>query len=135
MPSSSLPDRRQHAPPLTDLYLPPAGAHHRAGHANDPRTNTKISAVRERLSAWLPEYMVPSHIMVLEEFPMTSSGKLDRRALPAPEFHDADRYRAPAGAVEEILAGVFAAGAGAGAGRASTTRSSTSVGTRCRRCA
>ena len=100
--------RRPAPPPVTDLYLPPAGAHHRATHANDPHTNTKISAVRQRLSAWLPEYMVPAHIVVLDEFPLTSSGKLDRKALPAPEYHDADRYRAPAGAVEEILAGIYA---------------------------
>src|SRR5262249_25960224 len=41
------------APALTDLYLPPDGAHQRTSHANDPQTNTKISAVRQRLSGWL----------------------------------------------------------------------------------
>ncbi|WP_156428048.1 non-ribosomal peptide synthetase, partial [Mycobacterium sp. GA-1999] len=99
---------RQHDTALADLYLPTAGDHRRGTYANDPHTNTKINAVRQRLSAWLPEYMVPTHIVVLEEFPLTSSGKLDRRALPAPEYQDADRYRAPVGAVEEILAGVYA---------------------------
>ena len=98
----------QHAPPLTGLYLPSAGGRQRISHANDPRTNTKIGAVRERLSAWLPEYMVPTHIVALEEFPLTSSGKLDRKALPAPEYQDADRYRAPTTAVEEILVGIYA---------------------------
>src|SRR6201990_1973651 len=39
---------------------------------------------------------------------MTSSGKLDRKALPAPEYQDADRYRAPASAAEEILVGIYA---------------------------
>ena len=98
---------RQYAPPLTDLYLPPAEAHQRATHANDPQTNTKISAVRQRLSAWLPDYMVPTHIVVLDEFPLTSSGKIDRKSLPAPVFA-ATAFRAPQTPTEKILAGVFA---------------------------
>ena len=98
----------RNATPLTDLYQPPARARQRSSHANDPHANTKIGAVRDRLTAWLPDYMMPTHIVALEEFPLTSSGKLDRKALPAPEFQDADRYRAPSGAVEEILAGIFA---------------------------
>ena len=96
----------RHTPPLTDLYLPPTGAHQRTTHANDPHTNTKISAVRQRLSAWLPDYMVPSQIVVLDEFPLTSSGKIDRKALPAPVFA-ATPFRAPQTQTEEILAGIY----------------------------
>ena len=106
----------QHAPPLTDLYLPPTGAHQRSTHANDPHTNTKIGAVRQRLSARLPDYMMPSQIVVLEEFPLTSSGKIDRRALPAPVFA-ATPFRAPQTETEEIVAGVYAEVLGRGAGR------------------
>ena len=39
---------------------------------------------------------------------MTVNGKLDTRALPAPEYQDRSRYRAPASLVEEILAGIYA---------------------------
>ncbi len=97
----------QHTAPLTDLYLPPARAHQSTTHANDPQTNTKVSAVRQRLSAWLPDYMVPAHIVVLEAFPLTSSGKIDRKALPAPVFA-ATPFRAPQTQTEKMVADVFA---------------------------
>jgi SAM-dependent methyltransferase len=93
---------------LTDVYLPAAGPHPRSARANDPHTNTKISAVRQRLRARLPDYMVPAQIVVLDQFPLTSSGKLDKRALPAPEYGDIDAYRAPSNAIEEVLAGIYA---------------------------
>ncbi|OBA84205.1 hypothetical protein A9W99_05220 [Mycobacterium sp. 1164966.3] len=96
-----------HTQALTDLYLAAAGAHRPATYANDPHTNTKISAVRQRVSAWLPDYMVPAHLVVLEEFPLTSSGKIDRKALPAPVFATTP-YRAPQIQTEKIVAEVFA---------------------------
>ncbi|MGV0714047.1 amino acid adenylation domain-containing protein [Mycolicibacterium sp. XJ662] len=64
--------------------------------------------LRTALTQRLPEYMVPAAIMVIDALPLTVNGKLDRRALPAPEFGDAERYRAPTTAVEEILAGIYA---------------------------
>ncbi len=55
-----------------------------------------------------PAYMVPAAIVVLQALPMTVNGKLDTRALPAPEYHDVDQYRAPTTPVEDILAGIYA---------------------------
>ncbi|MFV8243285.1 amino acid adenylation domain-containing protein [Mycolicibacterium peregrinum] len=68
----------------------------------DPATARALLAER------LPAYMVPTAVVVLDALPLTVNGKLDTRALPAPEYQDADRYRAPHDAVEQILAGIYA---------------------------
>ncbi|HEY0095888.1 MAG TPA: non-ribosomal peptide synthetase, partial [Archangium sp.] len=72
----------------------------------------------EELRTWLkqklPEYMVPSAFVVLEALPLTSNGKVDRKALPAPEGGEGRAgYVAPRTALEEVVAGIWASLLGA----------------------
>ncbi len=63
---------------------------------------------REELKRYLPEYMIPAAVVVLESFPLTPNGKLDRKALPTPEWTGSEEMSvAPRNAVEELLVGVF----------------------------
>jgi amino acid adenylation domain-containing protein len=65
--------------------------------------------LKAHLGARLPEYMVPGAFVVLETLPLTPSGKVARRALPAPELTTAGAgYVAPRTPTEELLASVYA---------------------------
>ncbi len=64
--------------------------------------------LREHVAEQAPDYMVPRAYVVLDRLPVTPNNKIDRRALPAPEWTDAEEYVAPRTAVEEVLAGIWA---------------------------
>ncbi len=66
------------------------------------------ATARTKLAERLPAYMVPTAVMMVDALPLTVNGKLDTRALPAPDYQEVDYYRAPAGPVEETLAGIYA---------------------------
>ncbi|MGW0177711.1 amino acid adenylation domain-containing protein, partial [Rhodococcus sp. NPDC003322] len=65
-----------------------------------------VAQVRSGLGDRLPSYMIPSALVVLDEFPLNSSGKLDRKALPDPTF-EAKEFRAPTSPVEQAVAAAF----------------------------
>ncbi|MGI5208662.1 amino acid adenylation domain-containing protein [Spirillospora sp. CA-108201] len=64
--------------------------------------------LRAFVAGTLPDHMVPSAIVVLEAMPLTPNGKLDRAALPEPDFAASLTARGPRDAREEILCGIFA---------------------------
>ena len=68
--------------------------------------------LREYVRQKLPEYMLPAAIVELKEFPLTPNGKVDRRALPAPQLSRSDletQFQPPRTPTEEILAGIWSA--------------------------
>ncbi|HSU17605.1 non-ribosomal peptide synthetase [Longimicrobium sp.] len=66
-----------------------------------------VEALRERLARTLPPYMVPAAFVEMAALPLTSSGKVDRKALPAPATPSADAHAAPRTPGEEVLAGIW----------------------------
>ncbi|MFJ9156149.1 amino acid adenylation domain-containing protein [Streptomyces griseoviridis] len=73
----------------------------------EPAADLDPLALRRALAARLPAHLVPSAVVPLDALPLTLSGKLDRRALPAPDFTGASRYAPPRTAPEKALCGLF----------------------------
>ncbi|WP_433727959.1 amino acid adenylation domain-containing protein [Nocardia sp. CA-129566] len=71
-----------------------------------PATPVEVTEVKAALGAVLPSYMIPNAFVTLEALPRTANGKLDRAALPEPEFEN-QVFRVPSTPIEEIVAGVY----------------------------
>jgi acyl carrier protein len=80
-----------------------------AGYAVSHSDRPTVEKLREWLAAQVPEYMVPAHILLLDTLPLTANGKVDKRALPAPDASTAagDSYVAPRNETEQTLATIW----------------------------
>ncbi|RXU00090.1 non-ribosomal peptide synthetase, partial [Pseudomonas syringae] len=78
--------------------------------AQQPETAPDIEHLRNHLQGLLPDYMVPAAYVQLDALPLTANGKLDRKALPAPDAQSliSHGYEAPQGELETLLASIWA---------------------------
>ncbi|MFF4159223.1 amino acid adenylation domain-containing protein [Streptomyces sp. NPDC001678] len=104
-PLAPAPRRRRPEPepaPRWDAYV---------NGADRRRAARLVPLLRGALGESLPDYMIPSAFVLLPALPLTPNGKTDRKALPAPDTARVDlrsAYVAPRGAVEEVVAGIWA---------------------------
>jgi amino acid adenylation domain-containing protein len=106
-----------HAPGSIDSDFPPRAFEPKpvAAYTNDPLRAAQARELPPRLRAWvkehLPEYMLPSAVVLLDALPLTANGKVDRRALPAPaplRQGDASELAEPRTEVERLMAAIWA---------------------------
>ena len=95
---------------VTVVRPEPSGTGHRilAFVVRAPDAAVTERELRDHLVARLPDYMVPAALVILPELPRTTSGKIDRRALPEPEFSAVSRpHEPPRNTTEELLVEVW----------------------------
>ncbi|MGO1002252.1 amino acid adenylation domain-containing protein [Lysobacter sp. CA196] len=101
---------------LADAGFPDNTVVARDGPHDQPRlvayliaANADTAALRRQLARRLPEHMLPAAFVMLERWPLTPNGKLDRRALPAPGLDAVatQNYQAPRGEVERTIAALW----------------------------
>ncbi len=78
------------------------------GYAADPGATLEAEALRAALLQSLPDYMVPQRLILLPALPLNANGKVDRKALPRPDFNEQGGYEAPQGQTEIGLAAIWA---------------------------
>ncbi len=74
---------------------------------NHPGVALSGDDLRSYLRARLPDYMVPVQVMLLERMPLSPAGKLDRKALPEPQWNSGSSYVAPRNDTEQVLAAIW----------------------------
>ncbi|WP_161404597.1 non-ribosomal peptide synthetase, partial [Paenibacillus silvestris] len=72
-----------------------------------PTRDVEAAEVREHLAKHLPAYMLPSHLLCIPALPLTANGKIDRKALPAPESVHRGAVQEPQSEVEKKLAAIW----------------------------
>ncbi|MCR6105082.1 amino acid adenylation domain-containing protein [Salipaludibacillus agaradhaerens] len=73
-----------------------------------PQEKLEPASIKQYASEFLPDYMVPSVMMIMDKLPLTANGKLDRKALPAPDFSEQVIGTGPRTPQEELLCELFA---------------------------
>jgi acyl-CoA synthetase (AMP-forming)/AMP-acid ligase II len=76
--------------------------------AQDGGVPVSVAGVKAFAARTLPDYMIPSDVVFLDELPLTPNGKVDRARLPDPEDRPVAEYRAPDNDIERQVADVFA---------------------------
>ena len=102
----------RHCPGVRDVTvvaLEESGAEKRLAAYVVLGDDASLDELRRFIQAKLPEHMIPAVFVALESLPLTSNGKVDRRALPVPSAARAGRYVAPRNETERTLADVWAA--------------------------
>ncbi|WP_225730728.1 MULTISPECIES: non-ribosomal peptide synthetase [unclassified Nocardia] len=93
---------------VADIYTDPAVGELLVGYVVPAESGDFApERLKERMSQRLPSYLVPAAIVPLDAVPRTANGKLDRKALPAPDIRSG-RYRAPRTPSERAVAAIFA---------------------------
>jgi len=91
------------------VALDAAGEKQLVGYVRPDGQAPSIADLRQEAARRLPAYMVPPRIVVLDEFPLTSNGKIDKARLPEPDaVQQADTYKAPTTLLETVLVDMYA---------------------------